>query len=346
MGIQRQVPGAWRRRRACPGWGGTGGCTGFRWSGGRCSEKPRRAGSLAVWLARPGCRRSRRAGRTHLPGGQCLRPAGVGGGCLARSGRRRIAARQLAAQGPRITRQEAPMPAPQPSLTTRARWIIRLRHTERPDIRASADRHSRLAECADEAARMAAPIHWRCTALTLMPGNSEDAEPGRKRCRHERERADDDNLTCSGAASAPLSRSSTLPFSGAVRGYDIAVSAIYEWATPDNLQPEPVTVEIWRNLPEEYCRQVEIVNGQVVRCAAPTRAHQNAVRRLTNMVEAAAEGHMAAYPGECLDLYRGRREWTLFRWSAVMQHRIRSADSHRGELPDRVARQRQDRQGR
>lgn len=49
------------------------------------------------------------------------------------------------------------------------------------------------------------------------------------------------------------------------------MSGIYDWATLENLQPEPVTVEIWRNLPEEYCRQVEIVNGQVVRCAAPTR---------------------------------------------------------------------------
>jgi hypothetical protein len=88
----------------------------------------------------------------------------------------------------------------------------------------------------------------------------------------------------------------------AVRNYDVAVSAIYDWATPDNLQPEPVTVEIWRNLPEEYCRQVEIVNGQVVRCAAPTRTHQNAARRLTNMLESAAEEHMAAHPGECLDV--------------------------------------------
>src|SRR6202035_5662475 len=44
---------------------------------------------------------------------------------LASSGRCRIAACRLAAQGPRITRQDAPMPAPQPSLSTRARWIIR-----------------------------------------------------------------------------------------------------------------------------------------------------------------------------------------------------------------------------
>jgi hypothetical protein len=29
------------------------------------------------------------------------------------------------------------------------------------------------------------------------------------------------------------------------------MSAIYDWATAGNLQPEPITVEIWRNLPED-----------------------------------------------------------------------------------------------
>jgi len=33
------------------------------------------------------------------------------------------------------------------------------------------------------------------------------------------------------------------------------MSGIYDWATPGNLQPEPITEEIWRNLPEEFCRQ-------------------------------------------------------------------------------------------
>ena len=40
------------------------------------------------------------------------------------------------------------------------------------------------------------------------------------------------------------------------------MGAIHDWATPENLQPEPITVEIWRDLPEEFCRQVEVVNGQ------------------------------------------------------------------------------------
>lgn len=65
------------------------------------------------------------------------------------------------------------------------------------------------------------------------------------------------------------------------------MDAIHDWATPENLQPEPITVEIWRDLPEEFCRQVEVVNGQAVRCEAPRRAHQTAARRLAAVLEAA-----------------------------------------------------------
>jgi hypothetical protein len=50
--------------------------------------------------------------------------------------------------------------------------------------------------------------------------------------------------------------------------------SIYDWAVTANLQPEPISVEVWRNLPEEFCRQVELVDGQVVRCEKPTRAHR------------------------------------------------------------------------
>jgi hypothetical protein len=50
--------------------------------------------------------------------------------------------------------------------------------------------------------------------------------------------------------------------------------SIYDWAVTANLQPEPLSVEVWRNLPEEFCRQVELVNGQVVRCDKPNRAHR------------------------------------------------------------------------
>ena len=40
-------------------------------------------------------------------------------------------------------------------------------------------------------------------------------------------------------------------------------TSIYDWAVTRNLQPEPITVEIWRNLPEEFCRQVELVNVSI-----------------------------------------------------------------------------------
>jgi Uma2 family endonuclease len=77
--------------------------------------------------------------------------------------------------------------------------------------------------------------------------------------------------------------------------------SIYDWAVTANLQPEPISVEVWRNLPEEFCRQVELVNGQVVRCEKPSRADQAAAARLTAMLDAAAEAHMQRNPGACLD---------------------------------------------
>lgn len=80
------------------------------------------------------------------------------------------------------------------------------------------------------------------------------------------------------------------------------MSAIFDWATPENLQPEPITLEIWRELPEEFCRQVEVVDGQAIRCDSPTRQHQTAARRITNMFEAAAELHMAQRDDVCLDV--------------------------------------------
>jgi hypothetical protein len=46
---------------------------------------------------------------------------------------------------------------------------------------------------------------------------------------------------------------------------------------------------------------VELVNGQVVRCEKPSRAHQAAATRITAMLDAAAEAHMERNPGTCLD---------------------------------------------
>ena len=77
--------------------------------------------------------------------------------------------------------------------------------------------------------------------------------------------------------------------------------SIYDWAVPANLQPEPITVEIWRNLPEEFSRQVEVVNGQVVRAEKPSRAHQAAATRMAAMLDAAAQAYMERNPGTCMD---------------------------------------------
>lgn len=78
-------------------------------------------------------------------------------------------------------------------------------------------------------------------------------------------------------------------------------ASIYDWAVPGNLQPEPITVEVWRNLPEEFCREVELVNGQAIRCERPSRAHQAAASRIMAMLDAAASAHMERNPGTCLD---------------------------------------------
>lgn len=77
--------------------------------------------------------------------------------------------------------------------------------------------------------------------------------------------------------------------------------SIYDWAVTGNLQPEPVTLQVWRNLPEDFCRQVEVVSGQAVRAERPDRAHQAAARQIAGMLDAAAEASMAANPGTCLD---------------------------------------------
>ena len=78
------------------------------------------------------------------------------------------------------------------------------------------------------------------------------------------------------------------------------MSEIFDWVHKAQMQPEPITVDIWRQLPEEFCRQVEVVDGQAVRCQSPSRMHQTVTRHLTNMLERAAERHSAQYQ-ECLE---------------------------------------------
>jgi Uma2 family endonuclease len=99
--------------------------------------------------------------------------------------------------------------------------------------------------------------------------------------------------------------------------------SIYDWAVTANLQPEPISVEVWRKLPEEFCRQVELLHGQVLRREQPTRAHQAAATRLTAMLDAAAEAHMERNPGTCLDT---SSDFDVLLWE-VPAATIRSPDS-------------------
>ncbi|MEQ4715379.1 Uma2 family endonuclease [Nonomuraea sp. B19D2] len=78
------------------------------------------------------------------------------------------------------------------------------------------------------------------------------------------------------------------------------MSEIFDWVSKTELQPEPITLDIWKRLPEEFCRQVEVINGQAVRCESPTRLHQKMSRHLANMLERAARRH-SAQAHECLD---------------------------------------------
>lgn len=78
------------------------------------------------------------------------------------------------------------------------------------------------------------------------------------------------------------------------------MSEIFDWVDKAGMQPEPITVEIWKQLPEEFRRGVEVVEGQAVRCESPTRLHQTITRYLANMLERAAQQHSAKYE-ECLD---------------------------------------------
>ncbi|PXX68867.1 putative restriction endonuclease [Nocardia tenerifensis] len=80
------------------------------------------------------------------------------------------------------------------------------------------------------------------------------------------------------------------------------MSAVFDWAKEENLQPAPITVRIWQGLPESFCRLVEVVNGEAVRAESPTRSHQKAARRIADMIETAAEAHGSRDRDVCLDV--------------------------------------------
>lgn len=76
-----------------------------------------------------------------------------------------------------------------------------------------------------------------------------------------------------------------------------------------NIRPQPalVTAEEYEALPEEIAKAIEIVDGYVVYCAAPTPDHQTAGRRLANMLErhardAMGKGHECVTVNSDVDL--------------------------------------------
>ncbi|MFJ4652312.1 Uma2 family endonuclease [Nocardia sp. NPDC088792] len=73
------------------------------------------------------------------------------------------------------------------------------------------------------------------------------------------------------------------------------MSGVLEWARAENLQPEPITLDVWKKLPRDFCRLVEVVNGDVVRAEAPAQQHRTAAQRIASMLEAGAGAHMERY---------------------------------------------------
>ncbi|MFC0862803.1 Uma2 family endonuclease [Sphaerimonospora cavernae] len=71
------------------------------------------------------------------------------------------------------------------------------------------------------------------------------------------------------------------------------------WLLRIQPQPERITAEEYDALPEDICRAIEIVDGYVVYCAAPSPEHQTAARRLANLIELGAKSAMASGHG-CL----------------------------------------------
>jgi len=71
------------------------------------------------------------------------------------------------------------------------------------------------------------------------------------------------------------------------------------WLLSIRPQPELVTAAEYDALPEEIAKAIEIVDGNVVYCAAPTPDHQTAGRRLTNLLERHARDAMSK-GHECL----------------------------------------------
>jgi Uma2 family endonuclease len=64
------------------------------------------------------------------------------------------------------------------------------------------------------------------------------------------------------------------------------------WLLSIRPQPARVTAQEYEALPEEIAKAIEIVDGYVVFCEAPTPDHQTAGRRLANLLERPARAAM------------------------------------------------------
>jgi Uma2 family endonuclease len=64
------------------------------------------------------------------------------------------------------------------------------------------------------------------------------------------------------------------------------------WLLSLRPQPAPVTAEEYEALPEDISKTMEIVDGQVVFCEAPSPEHKTAARRLANLIERFARSAM------------------------------------------------------
>ncbi len=72
-----------------------------------------------------------------------------------------------------------------------------------------------------------------------------------------------------------------------------------DWLFSIKPQPARITVEMYQRLPEEISRAIEIVDGYVAFCEAPSPQHQLAARRLANLIERAARAAVKQ-SGDCL----------------------------------------------
>jgi len=72
-----------------------------------------------------------------------------------------------------------------------------------------------------------------------------------------------------------------------------------DWLYSIKPQPARITAEMYQRLPEEISRAIEIVDGYVVFCEAPSPQHQLAARRLANLIERAARA-ATKQTGDCL----------------------------------------------